>query len=151
MELAAEYADQRVGGRTAAAGRRWRPPPRIDVRCLNTGFVATKMSRMRSATVGLTWIPGPGLYARHSLRSLACHCGCRMRRDRERARESGGRAAGGEGGGLAEWLAGAASAVLDAPSSPFSVGRSEITTTGFVTHTFMVTYRFRVDRVRYRI
>ncbi|XP_025422546.1 very-long-chain 3-oxoacyl-CoA reductase-like [Sipha flava] len=127
IELAAEY-DGGADGKHGTARS-----PRIAVRCLAPGYVATKMSGIRPGTtgnVGWTPVPGPATYARHSLRSLGCHCGCGRIARRghgigHRRDETG-------------WLANAAAAVLDSPSSPFSIGRPGIGTTGYTAHTLTV-------------
>lgn len=111
--------------------------PQIAVRCLIPGFVSTKMSRTR---VG-PFVPSASSYARNSLRSLGCHCGCRMtrrlRRNNDKTRNTGSKDEG------AGWLAGAVTALFDSPSSPFSLGQPGVTTTGYLSHTVMVTYSFQ--------
>ncbi|XP_026821487.1 very-long-chain 3-oxoacyl-CoA reductase-like [Rhopalosiphum maidis] len=124
VELAAEYdvADSKQ---------------QIGVRCLTPGFVATKMSRIRSTTTDDTsWMyaPSPQSYASHSLRALDCHCACGwtvQRRPRAWTDRNGGKA----GPGLLERTV---SAVFDSPSSPMSAGRSGVTTTGYPSHTLML-------------
>lgn len=121
IDLATEYNDGKNGN-----------PPLISVRCLTTGFVATKMSRFRA---GGEWsfVPRPRAYACHSLRSLGCHCGCRLvwQLDRKPTHWN-------KKGDSMGWLARVVSTVLDSPSSPFTTGTSGITTSGYLPHTLMV-------------
>lgn len=105
----------------------------IAIRCLTTGFVATKMSRLRAGSSEWSFVPRPSVYARRSLRSLGCHCGCRLvrRLDRksndfiDKSNELG-------------WLECVVSVLFDSPQSPCRLGMSEITTSGYLPHTLMV-------------
>lgn len=129
MELAAEFDEGSM-------------KHQIAVRCLTPGFVATKMSHMRPTSTddtGWTYAPAPRSYANHSLRALDCHCFCGLKvRGRARTERNGE----GEGGKVDEpgLLGRVVSAVFDSPSSPLSDGRSGVTTTGYPSHTLMVTY-----------
>ncbi|VVC26033.1 Hypothetical protein CINCED_3A010368 [Cinara cedri] len=136
VELAAEY-DALNGQPTYCSP--------VAVRCLTPGVVATKMTRMRpSGDEGpLTFLPGPRAYARHSLRSLGCHCACRLIRRDERTRDDRETGTAGARGSPRDCdregvLAGVLSAVFDSPSSPFSVGCAGVTTTGYLPHTLMM-------------
>lgn len=136
-ELAAEYARRRGADDDSTLPALPKP---VAVRCLTTGFVATKMSRLRSMTVGLNWIPSSTVYASRSLQSLACHCGCRLLRNKQTARGGGTGKTTTRDGPMA-WLTGAMCAVVDSPTSPFSVGITGIVTTGYAAHTIMVSMR----------
>lgn len=125
MELANEYDNAEF------------PAHQIAVRCLTPGFVATKMSRIRATSksdTGWTYAPVSRSYASHSLRALDCHCACgrTVLRPEWTDRNNKGR----EGPG---WLARVVSAVFDSPSSPLSAGCTGVTTTGYPSHTLMVT------------
>lgn len=124
VELAAEYDDADSTSQIA-------------VRCLTPMFVATKMSRIRPTdTVDTSWAyaPSPRSYARHSLRALECHCACGRTAQR---RSDSGRSDRNDRPG---WLDLAVSAVFDSPWSPLSAGWSGVTTTGYPSHTILVTY-----------
>lgn len=105
------------------------------------------MSRMKPSSDmgGMTMLPGPRTYARHSLRSLECHCACRLVRRKERRDRANGTARS-EGSLIssdydrAGLLANVLSTVFDSPSSPFSTGHTGVTTTGYLPHTIMVKY-----------
>jgi len=137
VELAAEYDEERSKNQIA-------------IRCLTPGFVATKMSKIRPTSTGdtgWTYAPAPRSYANHSLRSLDCHCFCGLK-----AREQARADRNSEYGKVDEprWLARVVSAVFDSPSSPLSAGRSGITTTGYPSHTVMVTYNNDINMLRLR-
>lgn len=135
VDLQTEHCD------VSGVGRQRCPP--IDVRCLTPGIVSTKMTRVRpsgSSNTGLTLVPNAATYARHSLRSLGCHCGCRSARKLRYSDDSGvnpGKDRGDES--VMDWLAGVASAVFISPFSPFSTG-PDGTTSGYLAHTISVTY-----------
>lgn len=135
-ELAAEYdVDKEVATASSNDKEKSRvaPPPRIAVRCLAPGFVATKMSRIRSKG----WlVPQPERYVRSSLRALECRCGCNPWTGKRGA--SHRTAATG-------WLTNVVSTVLDSPASPFSsvtcsaiAGDDNTIVTGYLLHTIMV-------------
>lgn len=125
VELATEYDNAEF------------PAHQIAVRCLTPGFVATKMSRIRATSksdTGWTYAPVPRSYASHSLRALDCHCACGRAVPRPEWTDRNKN--GGKGSG---WLAKVVSVVFDSPSSPLSAGCSGVTTTGYPSHTLMVT------------
>lgn len=98
--------------------------PRIAVRCLTPGFVATKMSKLRSSG---SMIPEPKQYVQSSLNALECRCGCNIWR--ANSTQLG-------------WLADVVSSTFNSFASPWSsVGNAagdDTTLTGYVPHTLMV-------------
>lgn len=111
-------------------------PPLIAIRCLTTGFVATKISRLRAGSSEWSFVPRPNVYARRSLRSLGCYCGCRLARRPTDWTDKG------DGQG---WVESAVSVLFDSPSSPCSPGTYGITTSGYLPHTLMVFVQFRFN------